>query len=182
MRLDIEKTVVKGSKSFKDALEFELVFEMSYLNLVFQEALRFYPVAQFCAPLEILEDTILKPNLHVKKGDTLMVNIHGIHHNPHQWQKPKEFIPERFDPESEFYLTPDGKKRETTSYMPFSVGRRSCFGKTFAEVIGRTTAAMLLEAFDFTFDDPDFMNYTPAMGVSSSVEFKPYYHIKIHKS
>jgi cytochrome P450 len=62
--------------------------------------------------------------------------------------------------------------------MPFSLGKRSCFGKTFAEVAGRTTVAMMLEQFDFTFDDPDFMNYTPAMGIGQGPELKCFYHIK----
>lgn len=82
MRIDIEKTVVKGNKTFKEALEYEKIFDMEYFNTVFQEALRFFPVAQAITPIEMLEDTVLKPNLEVKKGDVMNVNIHGLHHNP----------------------------------------------------------------------------------------------------
>jgi len=41
VRLDMEKTIPKGDKTFAEALDFELMFEMDYLNLVFKEALRF---------------------------------------------------------------------------------------------------------------------------------------------
>jgi len=138
-------------------------------------------VVTFLTPVEMKEDAILEPNLQVKKGDQITVHIGSMHKNPDQWQKAEEFIPERFDPESEYYLTPKGKKRDPISYMPFSVGRRICFGKAFAEVMVRTTSVMLCEAFDFTFDDPDFMNYTPAMGIAQVPDFKCFYHIKMKK-
>jgi len=63
----------------------------------------------------------------------LKVNIHGLHYNTSQWKRPKEFIPERFDPKDEMFFTPDGKKRHPFTYAPFNGGKRVCFGKTFAE-------------------------------------------------
>jgi cytochrome P450 len=71
IRHDIDTTVVKGNKTIREALEYELIFEMNYLNTVFQESLRYSNVAQFLTPLKLMEDTVLKPNLHLKKGDEL---------------------------------------------------------------------------------------------------------------
>ena len=52
------------------------------------------------------------------------------HLDPAQWHKPEEFIPERFDIDSPYFLTPDGKTRSPVSYLPFSLGSRSCLGQT----------------------------------------------------
>ena len=63
----------------------------------------------------------------------MTVNIYALHYNPSEWQRPNEFLPQRFDPADPLYLTPSGKKRHTYSFVPFNGGRRICFGKTFAE-------------------------------------------------
>ena len=47
--------------------------------------------------------------------------------NPEVFESPLEFIPERFAPWAE-------NKVPTYSYFPFSLGPRSCIGKTFAQV------------------------------------------------
>jgi cytochrome P450 len=59
------------------------------------------------------------------------------------------FIPERFDPESKYYLTPDGKKRNPFSFSPFLGGVRICLGKTFVEEVSKVTLPNLLQKFDF---------------------------------
>jgi len=74
-------------------------------------------------------------------------------HNPEEWQRPDEFLPDRFDPDSDLYLTPTGKKRDPMSFIPFNGGKRVCFGKTFAEAANRIVSVMLLDKFDFEFED-----------------------------
>ena len=36
----------------------------------------------------------------------IMINMHQLHHNKNEWIDHDKFIPERFDPTSEYYLTP----------------------------------------------------------------------------
>lgn len=85
----------------------------------------------------------------------MLIHIWGLHHNPRQWREPNRFIPERFDPESDYSLTPDGQKRDPMSYLPFLGGTRICFGKTFAEVVAKTVDCMLVEALDMQFEDEE---------------------------
>lgn len=73
-----------------------------------------------------------------------MINIYHLHHNPEEWITPEKFIPERFDPESPFYLTPKGTKRHPMSYGPFLGGKRICLGKTFAENMGKCMLAIIV--------------------------------------
>jgi len=61
------------------------------------------------------------------------VNFHGLHYNYKEWQRPHEFIPERFDNSNPLSRTPDGRKRSAVCWTPFFGGMRICFGKTFAE-------------------------------------------------
>ena len=44
----------------------------------------------------------------IKKGTTFRVFIHQIHHDNKYWREPEKFIPERFDPDSAYFLMPNG--------------------------------------------------------------------------
>jgi len=62
-------------------------------------------------------------------------------------------LPERFDPDSDLYLTPKGKKRNSASWTPFSGGKRICFGKTFAEANLKIMLSYFTQYFDFEYVD-----------------------------
>ena len=89
----------------------------------------------------------------MKAQDTIQINIFGLHRNSQQWQRPNEFLPDRFDPTHPLAKTPTGQKRHTGSFLPFSGGKRICFGKTFAESVLRMTASLMAQRFDFEFVD-----------------------------
>ena len=82
-------------------------------------------------------------------------------------------MPERFDPKSEFYLTPAGTKRHPMSYGPFLGGKRVCLGKTFAENIGKCLVPIIISEFDFEFTDKDL--YLRKPGNSFVNEEPPYF-------
>ena len=73
--------------------------------------------------------------------------MHYLHRNPKQWHEPEEFIPERFDPSSKYFLTPEGKKRHPMAFVPFSGGKRICTGKTFAEIVGKFVVPGIMGRF-----------------------------------
>ena len=77
------------------------------------------------------------------------MNIHQLHHNPDEWPEHEKFIPERFDPQSKYYLNSKGLKRHNLSYLPFMGGRRVCLGKTFAEILAKFVVPALLTKFEF---------------------------------
>lgn len=164
--------------TIKEALIFESINDMNYVTYCFTEALRYFSPVACSGLIEMKQDLHLKPNLTVRKGDSLCVHMHGLHRNPKQWIKPEEYIPERFDPESPYFLTPDGKKREIASFMPFLLGRRICFGKTFAETMGRATCAMLLTEFDLSFEDPDCYNYHPGVGIGELHAVEMFFNLR----
>jgi cytochrome P450 len=84
-----------------------------------------------------------------------------VQHDPTQWQKPSEFIPERFDIESEFFKRPDGGKRHPMAFSAFIGGARICLGKSFAEIMVRFTLSFMLYHYKFEFADPKYKENKP---------------------
>lgn len=89
----------------------------------------------------------------MRKGDRFQISFESVHHDPAQWKEPSKFVPERFDKESEWSHTPEGKPRHPLAFTPFMGGKRICLGKTFAEVTIRFTVPLLYHFFDFQFVD-----------------------------
>jgi len=79
--------------------------------------------------LEVTKDLKVK-NLNFRKGDNIYFYYLGLHFNSKVWQRPREFLPERFDPNNSLYFTPDGKKRNPFCFSGFGGGSRICLGKT----------------------------------------------------
>ena len=73
----------------------------------------------------------------------------GLHFNKDYWQRPREFIPERFDNSNPLSLTPRGQKRNPFAWIPFNGGKRTCLGKTFADNALKTMGIYLTTYFDF---------------------------------
>ncbi|KPJ21677.1 Cytochrome P450 6B1 [Papilio machaon] len=95
---------------------------MTYLQQVFDETLRKYPIVD---PLQRNAQTdciIPGTNVTIKKGQTVLVNVLGIHYDPKYYPNPEKFDPERFSPENE-------KDRHSCAYLPFGTGPRNCIGK-----------------------------------------------------
>ena len=97
----------------------------------------------------------------MRKYDKLFVNFHALHLNADEWQRPLEFLPERFDLDHPLSNTPKGTKRLPHSWAPFAGGKRMCFGKTFAETALKITLTYLSQNFDFEFLDKKYMTQLP---------------------
>ena len=115
---------------------------MKILGYVFQETLRLNPVAPNSTLQGVAKDTKFAW-LTIKANQDFIFNMNGLHLNGNQWQRPLEFLPDRFDPSHELSRTPDGKKRNPYSWLPFLGGRRICMGKHFAEIISKTILTMM---------------------------------------
>ena len=99
--------------------------------------------------------------MNFRKNDEFMINACGLHFNAKEWQRPYEFIPERFNPSSPLSLTVDGKKRNPASWAPFAGGKRVCMGKTFAESSLKITTIYLSQQFNFEFVDKRYETEFP---------------------
>ena len=70
--------------------------------------------------------------------------MYGQHFTPQEWHDPLRFLPERFDPESEYFTNPKtGKARDSYAYIPFSIGVRSWPGQTLARLVQKSISSIL---------------------------------------
>ena len=98
-----------------------------------------------------MSETVQCGKLKIRKGDMLTILMSHLCNDPNEWIEPERFIPERFDTNSRYFLTPKGQRRNPYSFSPFLGGSRICIGKTFIEVVSKLTLPTLLSHFEFDF-------------------------------
>ena len=171
----------KSKREILDELvTIDAAYDLAYLSQVIQESLRFSTIAAKSSDFVVSKD-VVAGNYTIKAGDALSIYINGLHFNKNEWQRPYEFLPERFDDANPLSLTPGGKKRNPFSWMPFNGGKRVCFGKTFADLNLKIAAIYMIEYFDMKLVDPKFdKNNFPMLSIGMTkilpieVELTPY--------
>ena len=127
------------------------ISDLKFLRNVCLEGLRIDPPAQGSIGYRVTNDCTIS-NVLLKKGTEINVAIHAIHRDPRHWQRPNEFLPERFDPNSTLYKTPEGKRRSPHAFLPFSYGTRSCAGQLLAQMELQVLVAFLVLKLDMELD------------------------------
>ena len=130
--------------------------DLEYTTMVMNEGLRFRTATATGQIYTPKHDLTLAGKYQVKPGDMIQVNFEAIHHDPAQWQRPTEFLPQRFDNDDPLSLTPSGNKRHVCSFIPFHGGSRVCFGKTLAEREIKIFTTMFTQKFDFKYEDEKY--------------------------
>ena len=115
--------------------------KLPYLESVIAEVLRLATIVPLSLPHKATRDTTLG-GYDVPKGTMLITNTWAMHHDGNEWDRPYEFIPERF-------LGSDGKFQAAgvRSYLPFSAGRRVCLGESLAKTELFLVTSRLLHQF-----------------------------------
>ncbi len=119
---------------------------LGWTTACLQEAQRYFSAVWIIARRAIDEDVI--GTHHIRRGTTVVIPIHHIHHDPRWWPDPETFDPNRFFRPS--------KDRPRSAYLPFGGGRRICIGQSFALMEMVLMAAIMSQrfAFDLVPDDP----------------------------
>lgn len=107
------------------------------------ESLRKYPPLGGLTRVVTKDYECAEAKLVLREGLSILIPIHGIHHDPEIYDQPEEFRPERFSPE-------EIKKRPNCSFLPFGDGPRHCIGLRFAMMQTRIGLVKLLKHFRFT--------------------------------
>ncbi|TKY73567.1 steroid 17alpha-monooxygenase or 17alpha-hydroxyprogesterone aldolase [Spatholobus suberectus] len=117
--------------------------QMNYLKCVVKETLRLYPPAPLLIPRETLSDVKVN-GFDIPSKTRVFVNAWAIQRDPEIWNRPEEFLPERFEkqPEVDF-------KGNDLQFIPFGSGRRGCIGISFALASTEYMLANLLYWFDW---------------------------------
>jgi cytochrome P450 len=126
----------------------EKLGKLNYLNMVYKECLRIDSIVPSSSFYTAKRDATVGP-YKIKKGLTVATGVISLHNDSTAWITPREFIPERFDPESKYFLTPNGLKRDPFQYQPFHSGGRNCIGQNLAMAEGKIVCALIALSFDF---------------------------------
>jgi cytochrome P450 len=124
------------------------LIKLPWTTACLQESQRYYSAVWIIARKAIEDDVI--DGHHIRRGTTIIIPIHHIHHDPRWWPDPEKFDPTRFCPASGGWADA-GKDRPRSAYLPFGGGRRSCIGQSFALMEMVLMASIMSQ--QFTFDE-----------------------------
>lgn len=121
-------------------MNYNSVLEMKYMDMVIEETLRLYPPA---ARLDrVASNDYTYNGIEIKKGQTVVVPVYALHHDPDLYPDPEQFDPERFSDASK-------KNRESVAFLPFGAGPRNCVGMRFALIEIKLLLASILSKYRF---------------------------------
>ncbi|KAM6157324.1 cytochrome P450 3A14-like [Erethizon dorsatum] len=119
---------------------YDAMMEMEYLDMVVNETLRLYPVAN---RIERMSKKDFEINgVFIPKGTVVMVPSFALHRDSKYWPEPDEFHPERFSKKNKENIDP-------YIYMPFGNGPRNCIGMRFALMNIKLALIRVLQNFSF---------------------------------
>ncbi|KAM9785645.1 cytochrome P450, family 3, subfamily A, polypeptide 65 [Neosynchiropus ocellatus] len=138
---DIQKTLQKEvDETFpgKKTASYEALMQMEYLDMVINETMRMFPIAN---RLERVAKTSVEINgVTVPKGCVISVPVFAIHRDPELFPEPEVYKPERFSKENK-------DKMDPYSFLPFGAGPRNCIGMRFAVLMMKLILVQILQRF-----------------------------------
>jgi cytochrome P450 / NADPH-cytochrome P450 reductase len=129
--------------------------KLPYIEACLRETLRLTPTAP-AITIQALPDpardniSLAGGKYEIKPGQPIICLLTKIHRDPAVYgDNAESFIPERM-------LDEPFSKLPNNSWKPFGNGMRGCIGRPFAWQEAILTTAMLLQNFNFRFDDPSY--------------------------
>jgi cytochrome P450 len=115
-RIDEELASVPNGLDESDALR------LTYLDSVVRESMRLHSVVPLGSARLVTRDTTIGEH-EVPRGAMVNVALHLLHRRPEVFERPNEFVPERFATPTTF---------GPAQWAPFGGGARRCLGMQFA--------------------------------------------------
>ena len=172
-----KKLMEEISKHKLDSLE-EIPFhklndtlqDCDYLMYVIKETLRFDTPGPSTLPYEAYEQVDVL-GVTIPKGCRFVMGTVYTHFNPKYWHSPSEYLPERFDPESELYHKPGTKEmRHHKSLNSFSSGKRKCIGQSLAYLSTKVVLTLLFTKLDYEVSEELMNREKPSFDMFSNTD------------
>ncbi|XP_035706595.1 cytochrome P450 9e2 isoform X2 [Folsomia candida] len=158
LRTEIDQVLEENGGEFS----YDSLNKMTYLDMVINETLRFYPPATVTDRGCTKDYKIPGTEFILKKGQGLIIPIYGLHHDADYFPEPEKFDPERFSAENK-------AKINQYAYLPFGGGPRNCIGMRFALAEVKVAISHLVHNFRI---EPSKKTLIP-MKFSKSNSLKP---------
>jgi cytochrome P450 len=139
------REVIEGALGGKEAVEEPDAVGLPYLRAVVKEAMRLHPVALLLPPYQAAEDGVEIGGYTVLRGSTVIFNAWAIMRDPAVWERPDDFVPERFLGRG----MEAGFRGKDSRFIPFGSGQRLCPGLPMAERVVPLILESLLHAFEW---------------------------------
>lgn len=136
LREDLRETLSK----FGGEISYETAQECKYLDMVFKETLRLWPVMPWLDRVAARDYVLPDSDVRIEKGTVVMVPVYSIHRDPQYYAKPNSFDPERWAPENADNLN-------KLAFLPFGAGPRACIGFRFADMAVKSALSHVLLNF-----------------------------------
>ena len=115
---------------------------MNYVNAVIMEALRLHPPV--VNVFRVAKKSTTLGEFSIPKDTTIHINIFAANRSEKNWEKPLEFIPERYPMNAEEQL----RIQHNFTWIPFSMGNRKCIGFKFAQIEAFVMLVRLLQFYE----------------------------------
>lgn len=160
---EVRSVVGKRSK-----IGMEDIYQMHYLKCVVKEALRLHPPLPLLLPRET-STSIELGGYNIPANTRVFINAWAIQRDPSFWDRPEEFIPERFE------NTGVDFKGQDFHFIPFGSGRRGCPGMAFGVASIECVIANLLYWFDWKLPEDG------SLGLGKDLDMSEVYGLTAYK-
>lgn len=120
----VQEEIDRVLSKYDNKLCYDAVKDMTYLHMVFKEAMRIFPSLGYLVRECTRKYTIPNTNVTIDEGVKIVIPVQAIHNDEKYFDEPERFKPERFLPE-------EVQNRNKFVYLPFGEGPRSCIGKYY---------------------------------------------------
>lgn len=123
------------------------IANLPYLQAIVKETLRLHPTG----PMIVRESSqsCKVGGYDIPAKTRLFVNVWAIGRDPSHWEKPLEFLPERFLVEGGSGKSMTDVRGQHFELLPFGSGRRGCPGTSLALQVVHTALASLVQCFEW---------------------------------
>lgn len=154
--IDVQSRLRSDINKFcRDSITVKDLVNLSYARNVVQETLRLYPPAW--AMIRFHERPFNVNDVEVPAGSMVWVFPCITHKDPNHWDRPDEYLPERFDSGNHLSW-------KRSAYFPFALGGHRCIAERFV-----MTQAQIIASFaakDFTLISMSPLNIRPKIGIA----------------
>nr|WCC58079.1 cytochrome P450 [Pharsalia antennata] len=137
VREEVEEVLAKH----QGQLTYDSLTDLKYMKQVIDETLRKYSPGTFMT--RVSSEDYKVPGAVIEKGTTIVIPIHGIHHDEEYYENPSVFDPERFTEENK-------AARHPYAHIPFGEGPRICIGERFGLLEVKIGLTTILRKFRLT--------------------------------
>lgn len=159
LRQEIEKVLSQND----DEVTYDAIMQMKYLDMVFNESMRRYPIADVHVRKCCKSFNIPNSGITIEENTMMFISSNAFHNDERFFENPTKFDPERFNEEnvkkqtpftylpfSEFQSSSLDKNPYSILYLYLGDGPRVCMGLRFGTMQTKVAIVKLLRNYRFS--------------------------------